>query len=349
MEFMVLRNSESEDLAPLAAPENKAGRYLSVSVLLHAAMLASIALMSAPPIEFHKNEIVEFEVESDATAMRAIPDGVPVPETKGAAPSSPPIAVPHALPSALPDTLDDIQTPDLETSDSGDVALAQLDEKDLQEDFEKVDQAQHTALILAKKSLDEEADKAVAEGDETLNKVDEEAQAEIKAAALAAEKRRAQDAVAIAAARASEKASAETAAAREAGGGNGTGEEGEGTGNKGSPKASKEVAGIPGGVRSLEQLHQISGNKFPQYDKEERLAHQEGRAVFYAYVNKNGTLSQFKLGKSSGYRNLDAKTLAALKKWKFYPGQEGWVEMPFKWTLTGEAMEAGGQLRSSPR
>ena len=67
--------------------------------------------------------------------------------------------------------------------------------------------------------------------------------------------------------------------------------------------------------------------------------------MFYAYVNKDGSLSQFKLGKSTGYRNLDGKTLAALKKWKFYPGQEGWVEMPFKWALSGEAMEAGGQLR----
>jgi TonB family protein len=95
----------------------------------------------------------------------------------------------------------------------------------------------------------------------------------------------------------------------------------------------------------LEQLRQMPGNKFPQYSQDERLSRQEGQAMFYAYVNKDGSLSQFKLGQSTGYRNLDSKTLAALKKWKFYPGQEGWVEMPFKWTLNGEALEAGGQLR----
>ena len=140
-------------------------------------------------------------------------------------------------------------------------------------------------------------------------------------------------------------AAAAVAAAEASGSGSAQADEGEGTGSSGSPEPTKDVAGIPGGVRTLEQLRQKLGNKFPQYDVQERLQHQEGEAVFYAYVNKDGSLSQFKLGQSTGFRNLDAKTLGALKKWRFYPGQEGWVEMPYKWVLKGDAMEAGGLLR----
>jgi TonB family protein len=365
VDFNGLKNSEFEEATRLDVVENKAGRFMSVSVLLHVAMLASVTLMSVPPIEFTKNEIVEFEVESNTAAIEAIPEGAPIPETKGAAPAELPVkaftpqaksAAPATTASApraaapaaamVADTLDDIQTPDLEAADAGETPIAPLDEKDLAEDFEKVDQAQHRVLVLAKKSLDEDTDKATAEGNEALHEIEKENQAEAKALTEANEKRRAQDTAAIAAAQSAEKAARLAALkATSAQESQGTADEGEGSGNGGSPKPTKEVAGIPGGVRSLEQLRRMPGNKLPQYDKAERLARQEGRAIFYAYVNKDGTLSQFKLGESSGHRNLDGKTLAALKNWKFYPGQEGWVEMPFKWALSGEAMEAGGQLR----
>ncbi|MGZ3743810.1 MAG: energy transducer TonB [Pseudobdellovibrionaceae bacterium] len=388
MEFNGLKNYQSVNMPPLNVIENKSGRFLSVSVLLHAALLASVALMNVPPIELPKNKVVELEVENEPMPAA----GSPVPETKGSAPvaaaapaapvapavlppapatahpvpSQPAVAVkpaPAALspssgkvalalasPASVPETLEDIQAPALETSEVGEVAVAQMDEKELQEDFEKVDQTQNKALALAKKSLDEDTDKAAAEGDAALSEIDKETQAENKALKIAADKRRAQEAAAIAAAEASEKAAADTLARQSAKGsaedGEGSADEGKGTGSQGSPEPTKEVAGIPGGVRSLGQLRQKPGNKFPHYSKEERLARQEGQAVFYAYVNKDGSLSQFKLAESTGHDNLDAKTLAALEKWKFYPGQEGWVEMPFKWILSGEALEAGGQLRN---
>lgn len=433
MEFKGLQQTENElPPMPVDLTENKSGRFISLSVMLHAALVATVALMSVPPIEFPKKEVIEFEVESETTAAKPIADGTNVPETKGeappapapvkaaeppapapvakAAPVAPPaeptesvapkvapvVAAPKAAPAvkaapaapapkavaAAPATLDDISAPDLETSDTGEVAVAQMDEKDLQEDFEKVDRENRKAVIAAKKSLESDADKAAQDGDEALKEVEQENQALAKSTAQAEEARRKADIAAIAAAEAKEKAAADkaarlaakqaadreaaearAAAAREAqiaregeeanarlaalkeAHGKGTGNEGEGTGDSGSPAPTKEVAGIPGGVRSLEQLRQMPGNKFPQYSQDERLARQEGQTMFYAYVNKDGSLSQFKLGQSTGYRNLDSKTLAALKKWKFYPGQEGWVEMPFKWTLNGEAMEAGGQLR----
>jgi len=357
----------SKNLNPIDTTENNSGRFMSLSVLIHAAMLASVALMNMPSSDFIKRDIVEFEVESDTAAMKAIPDGEPVPETQGPVkpaepllekavaeapvtkPAPAPAPVAKAAPMAksapvapavvsVPDTLDDIQTPDLETSDSGEVLVAQLDDKDLQEDFDKVDNKHQKALAVVKQSLEKETEDAASETDAALAEAEQENQAEAQAIAQAQEARRAKDAAAIAAAKASEDEASAKAAKKATAYGNGQG-------NSGSPEPTMAVAGIPGGVRSLDQLRQMPGNKFPQYSSEERLARQEGKAVFYAYVNKDGGLTQFKLGQTTGFRNLDSKTLAALKKWKFYPGQDGWVEMPFEWALKGDALEAGGQLR----
>jgi TonB family protein len=360
----------SKNLNPIDITENNSGRFMSLSVLIHAAMLACVALMNIPASDLIKKDIVEFEVESDTAAMKAIPDGEPVPETQGpvkpaeplvekaiapeapvakAAPAVPvaaaapklapaPAPMAKAAPVAAPDTLDDIQAPELETSDSGEVPVAQLDEKDLQEDFDKVDNKHQKALAVVKQSLEKETEEAANETDAALAEAEQETKVEAQAIAQAQEVRRAKDAAAIAAAKASEDEASAKAAQKAAA-------YGEGQGNSGSPEPTMAVAGIPGGVRSLDQMRQMPGNKFPQYSSEERLARQEGKAVFYAYVNKDGSLAQFKLGQTTGYRNLDSKTLTALKKWKFYPGQEGWVEMPFEWALKGDALEAGGTLR----
>ena len=93
----------------------------------------------------------------------------------------------------------------------------------------------------------------------------------------------------------------------------------------------------------------MPGNPIPQYSKEERLYGQQGYVVFEAYISKSGVPAQFKQTRSTGYRNLDAKTLQALKKWKFYPGQEGWVEIPFSWDLQGGPQETPALNRSSRR
>lgn len=294
--------------------------FISLSVLFHAAVAASMALTNLPSAEMPKKELLEFNVESEKTAPQAIPDGVPVPDSLGAhAPKetqketkveSSPRAVPLSVPKAataeasepspaqqVPETLEDIPTPSLEASTAEEESPApSLEEADLAEAFAKADNTPQQPAPEAA------AAEEPAAAPEPLPPSSEVAPSE---------------------------------------------EEGHGTGTSGSPELTLQVAGIPGGVRALDQLRQMPGNKFPQYSKEERLAREEGKAVFYAYVNKEGNLSQFKLGQSSGHRNLDLKTLVALKKWKFYPGQEGWVEMPFQWTLSGEARQAGGQLRVS--
>lgn len=348
MEFRTQQSTVSNSAAPMEPAETKAGRFMSLSIFLHVSILASVALMNSPSLEIQPKEVLEFEVESQVTGVQAIPEGLPVPETKGQTPTSPqpapapiPVAARASIPApaapaieeapavapvaavitevsetsepaevaeSVPETLDDIQAPELDTADVSDV---------------KVTQAAINEDDLAEdfEKVDQEHNKALATARSTLDE-------EVEKVAVANE---------AALAKAAEQVQA----------GNGSGSEGAGSGRHGSPEPTKVVAGIPGGVRSLEQLRQMPNNKFPEYSREERFSRQEGQAMFYAYVNKDGSLSQFKLGQSTGYRNLDGKTLAALKKWKFYPGQEGWVELPFKWKLAGEAKQAGGALRKS--
>ncbi len=94
-----------------------------------------------------------------------------------------------------------------------------------------------------------------------------------------------------------------------------------------------------GFVRSLADLRQMPGNPKPRYSVDERLRGDQGRVVFHAYVNQNGQLGGFRMIQSSGYQGLDKKTLAAIQKWRFYPGQAGWVELPFDWSLQGGPQE----------
>ena len=110
-----------------------------------------------------------------------------------------------------------------------------------------------------------------------------------------------------------------------------------------------ESADPRGAVRNLGDLRQMPGNPRPQYSYEERMNRIEGEVIFHAFVNPDGTLKDFKILKSSGSRSLDGKTLGALKKWRFYPNQSGWVQIPFVWTLKGEAESADGLLKTSDR
>jgi TonB family protein len=99
------------------------------------------------------------------------------------------------------------------------------------------------------------------------------------------------------------------------------------------------------GVRALGELKQMPGNKKPEYDLGDRRADKQGQVIYHAFINSEGYPEKFNLVKSSGHASLDSNTLWALKKWRFYPGQEGWVELPFKWSLKGGAVEAPSLLR----
>lgn len=98
-------------------------------------------------------------------------------------------------------------------------------------------------------------------------------------------------------------------------------------------------------VRSLNELRQVPGNEHPAYDSEDRLKGRQGDVAFLAYISREGQPVKFKMVQSSGFRELDAKTLKAIRSWKFYPGQEGWVEIPFRWDLKGGPQEMPATLR----
>jgi TonB family protein len=114
-------------------------------------------------------------------------------------------------------------------------------------------------------------------------------------------------------------------------------------GNGGGPS---KISSGAGEIRGIQDLRQKPGNKRPKYESEDRLLGRQGEVVFVAYVTKEGSLTNFKIVRSSGHRNLDYKTLKALKDWKFYSGQEGSVEIPFQWDLKGGPQEMPTGLRT---
>lgn len=121
---------------------------------------------------------------------------------------------------------------------------------------------------------------------------------------------------------------------------------GQGRGETNSSTTQSPSGSSSNGVKTLSEMKQKPGNSKPQYDSDDRLHQRQGQVAFLAYVNRDGSIGQIKPITLSGHRTLDLKTLKAIKNWKFYPGQEGWVEIPFKWDLKGGPQEMVGGLRT---
>lgn len=271
----------------------------------------------------------------------------------------------------VPETLDDIESSDLDYDAVEMAPAAALSDGDLDSEFAKIDKkteaqmkAQQSAMDNEAQSIEQETNEALA-GIESENKEKQKAMSDAleatrsKNAALLAEMRAGEEAAAQAKAKAAaraaeiaaanaarEKAAADRAAqlgaARSAqvGAARQAQARGEGTG-------SGNLASGQGQVRSIENLKQRDGNPKPQYSLEERFRKETGTVIYHAFVTSEGKLEQFKLVQSTGYKNLDGKTLAALKKWRFYPGQQGWVEIPQTWNLKGDVQEMPATLRRS--
>lgn len=262
---------------------------------------------------------------------------------------------------AVPMTIDDIEAPQLDEGDLASTNVASNLNEDFNDDFDHIDQSNKSALEKEKKAMASMAAALDEDQNEQLNSLEEMNNEEAAKLAAAQNSLRKKNSDAIASALASEKAAAlasarekalQDAKAKRAGlGGNGNGrgmaDNGRGAGNSGSPESNNQVAGAPQGIRSLDQLRQMPGNPRPQYDREERRRGHQGEIAFVAYISKEGQPTKFRMMKSTGFANLDTKTLDALKKWRFYPGQEGWVELPFRWDLRGGMQQDGGLLRRS--
>lgn len=116
---------------------------------------------------------------------------------------------------------------------------------------------------------------------------------------------------------------------------------------KGAIGKTNQAFGVKNGIRQIGDLKQSAGNLRPTYDVEDRRLQRQGQITILAYVTRDGGLTNFKMTASSGHPTLDQKTMNAIRRWRFMAGQEGWVEIPFNWSLKGDAQEMPSTLRRS--
>jgi len=263
-------------------------------------------------------------------------------------------AVAKAAPSrvGIPETIEDIAAPQLDMNTVAVAQLGAMGADELESEFKKVDKKSEAALRAQKSEMDAEAKMISDEQDQALAAVENNNKAQARAMNDSLNATRTKNAAVLAQIKASEQAATDRAARDEsdrqkalATKGHGSSEQGRGRGESGSDTIAKFAAGSPNAVRSVDSLRQIPGNPKPQYSTDERLNREQGRVIFYAFVTPQGTLEKFKLVQSTGYKNLDGKSLAALRKWKFYPGQQGWVEIPQVWNLKGDIEKMPTLLR----
>ncbi len=362
-------------LLPVAPPEAVSPKEekIQASAKPVAIEKTEVKKITAAPVQIEKvPEVEELTLNEPVIKLKPIstakPKAAPKPKVIATAPvkqhSNPP--APAAKPAlknlvqesevAVPATLDDIKSEDLD-AEAVKTAIAKAPSKDLNRDIEsdlsKVDQDAHSQIEKETQDLGALAKTIETETDDNLKSVEDENKAQMAAALEANKERRNNESQAIAAAKSQE--AAETAAQAQAAAAKAEADraakskalaDSEAAEGNGSADAS---AGDPGAgnVRSLQEMRQMPGNPKPYYDNDERLRGDAGEIVFLAYVTRDGRTTNFKLAKGTGHRNLDLKTLKALKKWKFYPGQEGWVEFPFQWSLNGGVKEMPALLRRS--
>ena len=351
-------------------------RFVLTSVIVHVITASAIFMLRPSPqptpeiieIEIGAGEMapitsapkISEQIQEAAPAVEVAPQNVAttLPEKIVAAPiKAEPIVAPVVAaeisqpaeaiePTELPTSLDDIERPTL--AEVPQEEIPSLNQEDLQAQMNKkvalAEKAEAEQLALAQKQIqDDMRQKELeleAQAENAQKKLAEEQrlaseQAKKKAEAAAALVAASELAAAQEAAAASARARAEAEALASQRSENGVGQE---TQTSAPAEAISEL-------RSLAQLRQKPGNPRPQYDPQERLNGHNGAVIFKAFVTSDGSLTEFKMLQSTGYKNLDFKTLKALKQWKFYPGQEGWVELPFQWDLKGGPQEMPALLR----
>jgi len=254
--------------------------------------------------------------------------------------------------AGVPETIEDIPAPKLDFDGVEAAQVGQLGDDAFENEFKNIDKYNEAALRAEHSVLDNQTKRIADENDSALKALEDKIAGDARVMENSIQSTRTKNAAALAKIQADEKAAADKAAreqaallaqSRRAGSGS---SEGLGSGTEGATNTrSLNKSGDPRGVRDISQLRQVPGNPKPTYSVDERLRREQGRVTFQAYVTPDGRLTQFTLLQSTGYKNLDGKTLAALKKWKFYPGQQGWVEIPQVWTLKGDAQEMPVLLR----
>lgn len=332
-------------------------QFLSISI--HGLLLASTFWL---PSIIPQREVIEFEItETQLTTPAPAPALAPEVKTETPAPvaaANEPIAKPAivktpkasqpkapkvaaAVAAAVTQTDADVEE---------ETPLPEFNPDDLDETLDQVDVSNADAEESMKElgeDMDQLAEDLEAQKDETLKALAAETQKNAEAEALARKKALAQE---IARARwqrdQEAKAAAQAAAARASAAKAAAAASADKSAQAARQQSALNGSGTgQGNVRKLSQLRQMPGNKKPMYDVPDRMAGKEGRVSLVAYIGSTGSIQKIKMLQSSGHRTLDQKTLFAIQQWRFYPGQEGWVEIPFEWTLKGDLQEKPTQLR----
>lgn len=309
--------------------ESKTGRFIGVSIVFHATLFILTSLVVIPALEPKKYETVSFDLmeAGSAPAATSVANPISTPVSQPAPAKVVSKVVAPVSEVSVPQTIDDITSPQLDEEAIRSAPIGAIDDKDFTKDFDAIDSTSKKQIALAQKQLAAQTSEVETETNKSLGAAAAANKMEMESLGLAAAALRAKN---------QKNSLHQAVAARGYGQGQGEGQgEGLGAGHGQGPIV----------IRPIQDLRQLPGNPRPEYSAEERLKGNQGRAIFLAYVSKAGRLSEFKLSQSTGYRNLDYKTLAALKQWKFFPGQEGWVEIPIQWDLRGGAQEKPTLLR----
>ena len=91
--------------------------------------------------------------------------------------------------------------------------------------------------------------------------------------------------------------------------------------------------------KNFSDLRQRSGNPALNYPKKARQTKAQGSLAFIFYVTEQGLVEKIQLKSSSGHRDLDNSVLRTFARYKFQPGQSGWVRHTVEFHLKGEETE----------
>lgn len=80
---------------------------------------------------------------------------------------------------------------------------------------------------------------------------------------------------------------------------------------------------------------------WPNYPYEARRSHITGRGVLRIYVDETGRVTDVKVLKSTGNRQLDDAGLTAFRHWRAKPGTRREVDMPLTFVLSGPQNRSG--------
>ncbi len=245
--------------------------------------------------------------------------------------------------------------PALETTNESDVAVAKNEElpaeleppqMDEPAETQSVEQpvAQPVAAAPAEKTVEAEARETETPNAEIATQ--EEPRTERTEVASAA--------VNEAAPVANEPATAPTTSGSTSGEGNGHAQltapaaSGAGTLGASGGGGAKGVYGVPQGaeIRDARELSALPGNPKPTYPLQDKIAGKQGTTVLVGLVKSDGTVTNVVVEQSSGSKSMDQSAAQAFAKWRYQPGQSGYIRSPFQFQLAGAAKEIPARLRT---